>query len=79
MADRTFAKFTFFKLDPAWQRRDPQGELARAGRVTLAPFRHLLGIPRRPAQLLLERFDAAGLTRRVGDEGVARGRARESL
>jgi chlorite dismutase len=22
--DRTFAKFTFFKLDPAWQRRDPQ-------------------------------------------------------
>ncbi|MFL5870855.1 MAG: chlorite dismutase family protein [Solirubrobacterales bacterium] len=21
--DRTFAKFTFFKLDPAWQRRDP--------------------------------------------------------
>src|SRR3954453_13666012 len=24
MADRTFAKFTFFKLDPAWQRRDPE-------------------------------------------------------
>jgi chlorite dismutase len=23
MPDRTFAKFTFFKLDPAWQRRDP--------------------------------------------------------
>jgi chlorite dismutase len=23
MADRTFAKFTFFKLDPAWHRRDP--------------------------------------------------------
>ena len=23
MADRTFAKFTFFKIDPAWQRRDP--------------------------------------------------------
>ena len=23
MTDRTFAKFTFFKLDPAWQRRDP--------------------------------------------------------
>jgi chlorite dismutase len=22
--DRTFAKFTFFKLDPAWQRRDPE-------------------------------------------------------
>src|SRR5213596_3755441 len=25
MPDRTFAKFTFFKLDPAWQRRDPEG------------------------------------------------------
>ncbi len=24
MADRTYAKFTFFKLDPAWQRRDPE-------------------------------------------------------
>ncbi len=23
MADRTFAKFTFFKMDPAWRRRDP--------------------------------------------------------
>jgi chlorite dismutase len=23
MVDRTYAKFTFFKLDPAWQRRDP--------------------------------------------------------
>ena len=23
-ADRTFAKFTFFKLDPAWQRRDAE-------------------------------------------------------
>jgi chlorite dismutase len=22
--ERTFAKFTFFKLDPAWQRRDPE-------------------------------------------------------
>jgi chlorite dismutase len=24
VADRTFAKFTFFKLDPAWQRRDAE-------------------------------------------------------
>jgi chlorite dismutase len=24
VADRTFAKFTFFKIDPAWQRRDPE-------------------------------------------------------
>jgi len=23
MADRTFAKFTFFKIDPEWRRRDP--------------------------------------------------------
>ena len=24
MADRTFAKFTFFKIDPAWRRRDAE-------------------------------------------------------
>jgi chlorite dismutase len=24
MADRTFAKFSFFKVDPAWRRRDPE-------------------------------------------------------
>ena len=24
VADRTFAKFTFFKLDPAWRRREPE-------------------------------------------------------
>jgi chlorite dismutase len=24
MTDRTFAKFTFFKVDPAWRRRDPE-------------------------------------------------------
>jgi chlorite dismutase len=24
VTDRTYAKFTFFKLDPAWQRRDPE-------------------------------------------------------
>jgi len=32
----------------------------------------LLNISRKPAQLLLERFDADGLTRRVGDERVLR-------
>jgi selenocysteine-specific elongation factor len=48
------------------------GECERAGRITLARFRDLLGISRRPAQLLLERFDADGLTRRVGDERVLR-------
>jgi selenocysteine-specific elongation factor len=47
-------------------------ECERAGRITLARFRDLLGISRRPAQLLLERFDADGLTRRVGDERVLR-------
>src|SRR5438067_4968912 len=50
-------------------------ECERAGRITLARFRDLLGISRRPAQLLLERFDADGLTRRVGDERVLRRRA----
>ena len=40
--------------------------------ITLAGFRDALGISRRAAQLLLERFDADGLTRRIGDERVAR-------
>jgi selenocysteine-specific elongation factor len=47
-------------------------ECERAGKVTLARFRDLLGISRRPAQLLLERFDADGITRRVDDERVLR-------
>jgi selenocysteine-specific elongation factor len=47
-------------------------ECRRTGTITLARFRDLLGISRRPAQLLLERFDADGLTRRVGDERVLR-------
>ena len=46
---------------------------ARAqGEITLARFRDLLGIGRRDAQLLLERLDADGLTRRVGDARVLR-------
>ncbi len=52
------------------------GECETAGRITLARFRDLLGIGRRDAQLLLERFDADGLTRRVGDERVLRRAAR---
>ncbi len=40
--------------------------------ITIASFRDALGIGRRAAQLLLERFDADGLTRRVGDERVLR-------
>jgi selenocysteine-specific elongation factor len=40
--------------------------------ITLAGFRDAVGISRRTAQLLLERYDADGLTRRVGDERVLR-------
>jgi selenocysteine-specific elongation factor len=48
-------------------------EEARArGEITLARFRDLIGTGRRDAQLLLERFDADGLTRRVGDRRVLR-------
>jgi hypothetical protein len=35
-----------------------------------------MGISRRTAQLLLERYDADGLTRRVGEERVLRRAAR---
>jgi hypothetical protein len=51
-------------------------ECEAAGSITLARFRDLLGSSRRPAQLLLERFDADGLTRRVGDARVLRRGAR---
>ena len=51
-------------------------ECDQAGSITLARFRDLLEISRRPAQLLLERFDADGVTRRVGDERVLRRGAR---
>jgi selenocysteine-specific elongation factor len=47
-------------------------ELERSARITLARFRDLLETSRRTAQLLLERFDADGVTRRVGDERVLR-------
>src|SRR5919106_1277348 len=53
-------------------RRALVDEAAREGSITLARYRDLLGISRRPAQLLLERFDADRLTRRVGDERVLR-------
>ena len=51
-------------------------ECQAAGRITLARFRDLLGVGRRAAQLLLERFDADGITRRIGDERVLRRSAR---
>jgi selenocysteine-specific elongation factor len=50
-------------------------EATAAGSITLARFRDLLGTGRKPAQLLLERFDADGITRRVGDERVLRRKA----
>ena len=50
-------------------------ECEREGKITLARFRDLLGISRKPAQLLLERFDADGLTRRIGDERVLQARS----
>ena len=53
------------------------GECGTAGKITLARFRDLLGIGRRAAQLLLERFDADGITRRTGDERVLRRSARD--
>jgi len=43
-------------------------ECERAGTITLARFRDLLGVSRRVAQLILERFDIDRVTLRVGDE-----------
>jgi selenocysteine-specific elongation factor len=54
-------------------------ECEAAGEITLARFRDLAGIGRRDAQLLLERFDRDGLTRRVGDHRVLRRAAVEAL
>jgi selenocysteine-specific elongation factor len=42
--------------------------------ITLAQFRDALGVGRKTAQLYLERFDAEGVTRRVGDARVLRRR-----
>jgi selenocysteine-specific elongation factor len=53
-------------------------ECRGAGRITLARFRDLAGTGRRDAQLLLERFDRDGITRRIGDHRVLRRAGRES-
>ena len=42
--------------------------------ITLAGFRDALGVSRRTAQLLLERYDADGITLRAGDERRLRSR-----
>jgi selenocysteine-specific elongation factor len=47
-------------------------ECQATGQITLARFRDLVGTGRRDAQLLLERFDRDGLTRRVGESRVLR-------
>ena len=53
-------------------------ELAAAGgAVTIASLRDRLGISRRYAQAILEALDAAGITRRIGDERVLRRRGRD--
>ena len=53
-------------------------ECRASGEITLARFRDLAGTGRRDAQLLLERFDQDGLTRRVGDRRVLRRAATRS-
>ncbi|MGZ8707312.1 MAG: SelB domain-containing protein, partial [Gaiellaceae bacterium] len=57
-------------------RRTALEQFERDGAIRLASFRDALGISRRPAQLLLERLDADGVTRRIGDERVVRRSAR---
>ncbi len=59
-------------------RRLVVNECDSAGRITLARFRDLAGVSRKSAQLLLERLDSDGVTRRVGDERVLRKRGRGS-
>ena len=53
-------------------------ECRAVGEITLARFRDLVGAGRRDAQLLLERFDADGITRRDGDRRVLRRAAQSS-
>ena len=53
-------------------------ECGSAGEITLARFRDLAAVGRRDAQLLLERMDVDGLTRRLGDRRVLRRAARRS-
>jgi selenocysteine-specific elongation factor len=54
-------------------------ECGSAGEITLARFRDLAGVGRRDAQLLLERMDVDGLTRRLGDRRVLRRSSRDAV
>ena len=47
-------------------------ECRAAGDIALARFRDLAGVSRRDAQLLLERLDQDGVTRRLGDRRILR-------
>ncbi len=70
-----------FAVSPAayaQARRVVIDECERTGSIRLARFRDLLGVSRRSAQQLLERLDADGVTRRVGDTRVLRRSARAS-
>ena len=53
-------------------------ECETSGSIRLARLRDIAGINRRAAQTILERLDADGVTRRVGDERVLRRRGRRS-
>ena len=52
-------------------------ECRAAGEIALARFRDLAGVGRRDAQLLLERLDQDGVTRRLGDRRILRRAGRE--
>jgi selenocysteine-specific elongation factor len=54
-------------------------ECGSAGEITLARFRDLAGVGRCDAQLLLERMDGDGLTRRLGDRRVLRRSSRDAV
>jgi len=54
-----------------------RAECGATGEVTLARFRDLAGVGRRDAQLLLERMDGDGLTRRIGDRRILRRAGRD--
>ncbi len=53
-------------------------ECRTAGEILLARFRDLAGVGRRDAQLLLERLDQDGVTRRLGDRRVLRRAGRDA-
>jgi hypothetical protein len=64
-----------FAVSPELYHRG-RATLATLEPITLPGFRDAMGISRRTAQLLLERFDSDGLTRRVGERRVLRAAAR---